>query len=39
MEDLDIDMEEIINAAKDAGHNVMKSIEGGAEKLKSILKF
>lgn len=39
MEDLDIDVQEIVDAAKEAGHSVMKSIEGGAEKLKSLLKF
>lgn len=38
-EDLDIDMTEIISAAKDAGHNVMKNIEGGVDKLKSFLHF
>lgn len=39
LDDFDIDLGEIVDAAKEAGHSVMKSIEGGAEKLKSILKF
>jgi len=39
MEELDIDVKEIVDAAKEAGHNVVKNIEGGVEKLKSLLKF
>jgi len=38
-EDLDLDLQEIVDAAKEAGHSVMKNIEGGVDKLKSFLKF
>lgn len=38
-EEFDIDLEDILDSAKDAGHNVIKAVEGGAEKLKSILKW
>jgi len=38
-EDLDLDLDDILSAAKDAGHNVMKSVEGGVDKLKSFLKW
>ncbi len=35
-EDMDLDMGEIIDAAKSAGHSLMKNIEGGVDKLKSL---
>jgi hypothetical protein len=38
-EDLDINLDDILDMAKDAGHNVMKSVEGGVDKLKSFLKW
>jgi len=38
-EDFDIDLTDILDSAKDAGHNVMKSVEGGVDKLKSLLHW
>jgi hypothetical protein len=38
-EDMDLDFSEIWDAAKDSGKNVMKSVEGGVDKLKSMLSW
>jgi hypothetical protein len=38
-DDFDIDLDDILSTAKDAGHNVAKAVEGGAEKLKSLLHW
>ena len=38
-EEFDIDLDDLIDTAKNAGHNVIKAVEGGAEKLKSLLKW
>lgn len=38
-EEMDIDLSDVLDSAKEAGHNVMKAVEGGADKLKSLLKW
>jgi len=38
-DEFEIDLSDILDSAKDAGHNVVKAVEGGAEKLKSLLRW
>lgn len=38
-EDFDIDLDDILDSAKSAGHSVVKAVEGGADKLKSLLHW
>jgi hypothetical protein len=38
-DEFEIDLSDILDSAKDAGHNVVKAVEGGAEKLTSLLRW
>lgn len=38
-EDFELDLDEILSAAKEAGYSVMKTVEGGVDKLKSFLNW